>query len=494
MKKLLLLSIGAAFAGTIAAQSLPNGGFENWNNASWMDPMYYNSSNDQDIPKGGAANVTQVAGVASTFTVQYGVQATTISNVVDGDEGGYFINADVNGNGGPTGGIQTGWTSKPTGIRFYYQYTPVSNDTAAVIVFFKYEGAIEDTFLITLPTAASSYTLHSYYKNISNMAFVPDTVIFGALSSIKILQNNGGGNSLPVGSTLTIDSVTFTGVSSQPAELNGDFQQWVTNSELIPVGWYTNPNVTQSTDFYAGSYAMELETTSNTEDGLEPGQASTGYYSQHCNSNCTPFGEPYTPTGSGKDTLYFYYKYVPQPNDTATVYLNFIKNGDGVFGSNIFMYGTTSTYTQAYIAFDLNGLSPMPDSVTVTVLSSSHAHDTTSSQYVPYIGTVLKVDNMYFGSQKSVDLGVNTLSATEGIRVYPNPAKNQINIDLSNLLGSLESIAMYDMSGRMLSTQNYAGGVRNTMETIDISGFSAGVYLIEATTTNGKFYQKVVKE
>ncbi|MGP8216645.1 MAG: T9SS type A sorting domain-containing protein [Bacteroidia bacterium] len=188
------------------------------------------------------------------------------------------------------------------------------------------------------------------------------------------------------------------------------------------------------------------------------------------------------------DTLEFWYKYLPEPNDTAYVWLNFKKNGVNIYGTGIGIYQTEASWTYNSIPFNIG---QKPDSVIIEIASSSHSNDTSNTQYGPYVGSTLIIDNLEFASQP---LGVNQLPVQAGIKVYPDPAKNQINVDLTNVSGSLQKIALYDMSGRMLSSVAYKDGVRNNIETIDISGFSAGMYMIEVTTDNGKFYQKINKE
>src|SRR5581483_10550830 len=85
----------------------------------------------------------------------------------------------------------------------------------------------------------------------------PDTVVFGATSSNLLINNFRG---IP-GSNLTIDSVTFTGVVSQPALLDGDFENWTMDTATFPNSWVgTYPGVFMSTDKYSGTYALELTT------------------------------------------------------------------------------------------------------------------------------------------------------------------------------------------------------------------------------------------
>ncbi len=483
MKKLLLLSVTGCFAAALAAQSIPDGGFEFWNTTTWNDPQYYNSSNDKEAPQGIAANVTQTTG----FHGLYGVMLKTISSV-NGVEGAYFINANVGGNGnGIFGGIP--YAQKPTGMRFYYKYTPSGTDTAAVLVIFKKAGSSIDSFLITLPQTVTSYTLRSYFPSHS-LTVTPDTVVFGAVSSIGILHNNGGGKKGGnPGSTLVIDSVTFTGVSIQPAEMNGDFENWTSNSVLFPPGWIINyPNAIRTTDAQSGSYALELQTLNNSNgNGNGQGQAGTGFY-PNCSGMCTELGG--FPYSLAIDTLEFGYKYSPTAGDTANISLSFKKNGQNIYGTGISIFTTNTSYKNMSLAFNTGNT---PDTVMINISSSWHNNDTSNTQYTKYAGSVLKIDNMTFASQKK-SLGVKNEGDAGAISIYPNPARNQMNVNLTNISDALEKLAVYDLSGRLLSTQIYSGNVRTLTETIDISSFASGIYLIEVTTGTGRFYQKICKE
>ncbi len=142
MKKLLFIS-ALLFAGVcLMAQAIPDGGFEFWHTATWMDPQGFSTSNVQsngyNASYGLPANVSQVAGEHGSF----GAQIKTILFCTD-TMGGFLINANVNGNG-IKGGIP--YAQKPTGLRFYYKYATTGVDTACVLVFFKKSGSIIDSF------------------------------------------------------------------------------------------------------------------------------------------------------------------------------------------------------------------------------------------------------------------------------------------------------------------------------------------------------------
>ncbi len=75
--------------------------------------------------------------------------------------------------------------------------------------------------------------------------------------------------------------------------------------------------------------------------------------------------------------------------------------------------------------------------------------------------------------------------AVENFTVYPNPAKNILNVSLAPL--TVEDIAIYDIMGKKLNC-NYSDS------TIDISGLSEGTYFLKINTGNSVFTRKFVKE
>lgn len=81
-------------------------------------------------------------------------------------------------------------------------------------------------------------------------------------------------------------------------------------------------------------------------------------------------------------------------------------------------------------------------------------------------------------------LGVEDMEATNGIKLYPNPAGNQLHVLLTTAAGTNTStnIVIADITGRHMKTANVAAAE----SVIDISGFPAGVYILSYTTPEGK--------
>ncbi len=88
----------------------------------------------------------------------------------------------------------------------------------------------------------------------------------------------------------------------------------------------------------------------------------------------------------------------------------------------------------------------------------------------------------------SVVAGVNEISANNNILIYPNPASDVVNIDLSGVRAT--KIRLLDAEGREVMTQTPS--VNAKVETINCSGFSDGIYFVELLTEGGLISSKLV--
>src|SRR5690554_1595826 len=82
----------------------------------------------------------------------------------------------------------------------------------------------------------------------------------------------------------------------------------------------------------------------------------------------------------------------------------------------------------------------------------------------------------------------------EKINVYPNPAKDILNIDLSDeLLSNPLSYALYDLLGKQIANGSLAVSQNHP---INVSNLATGVYLLKITDQNTQVSQqfKIIKE
>jgi uncharacterized repeat protein (TIGR01451 family) len=94
-----------------------------------------------------------------------------------------------------------------------------------------------------------------------------------------------------------------------------------------------------------------------------------------------------------------------------------------------------------------------------------------------------------FETEFVATLGVADFT-TDNLIVYPNPATNQVSISVQNSADAIAEIRLTDMLGKVVFQQKGT----HTQTTIDLSGLSKGVYMLEVQTEN-KFsvVKKLVK-
>lgn len=124
----------------------------------------------------------------------------------------------------------------------------------------------------------------------------------------------------------------------------------------------------------------------------------------------------------------------------------------------------------------------------------------TTLNNLPADGTwILRVVDAYNGdggSVNAVTLSIcnieQSLSATSNalaeIKVYPNPTKGILNINLGSDTFRESTFVMYDVQGRHVVTKKSS----NTMETLNVENLSEGIYMLTIENDLGKTTKKVV--
>jgi hypothetical protein len=96
-----------------------------------------------------------------------------------------------------------------------------------------------------------------------------------------------------------------------------------------------------------------------------------------------------------------------------------------------------------------------------------------------------------FEKEKISNVGINdqVLQKT-GISIYPNPAREFINVSLLKSSPEDQTITLRDMTGSVLYTNKLSGSQQKT--TIDVSNLTSGVYFITVGTDSGSSCKKLV--
>ncbi len=105
-----------------------------------------------------------------------------------------------------------------------------------------------------------------------------------------------------------------------------------------------------------------------------------------------------------------------------------------------------------------------------------------------YYASIVNDPNVIFSTACLLGTSQNELLGK--INMYPNPAKNTVNIEIASGV-ILESIAIYNPLGQLVKT--LTDSELSASLSIDVSALKTGSYFMEITSNNGKITKKFVK-
>jgi hypothetical protein len=77
-------------------------------------------------------------------------------------------------------------------------------------------------------------------------------------------------------------------------------------------------------------------------------------------------------------------------------------------------------------------------------------------------------------------------------KIFPNPARSIVQLKHKQLTDSQSKLFIYNVNGQTIKTINLSPG--STLQTIDIAGFSNGIYLFQIRYGDGSTeHQSLVK-
>ena len=110
------------------------------------------------------------------------------------------------------------------------------------------------------------------------------------------------------------------------------------------------------------------------------------------------------------------------------------------------------------------------------------------------IGTDINgcVDSVEFTQNVSQCVGIETLnSGTTSLSVYPIPANDNVNIEISNMNNNSEMIMnIYSIDGKVVVTQKI--NFENNKTSVNTSSIESGIYLVEIISEQEKLTKRIV--
>lgn len=188
-------------------------------------------------------------------------------------------------------------------------------------------------------------------------------------------------------------------------------------------------------------------------------------------------------TVTGKVTLYFKQEEFNAYNLTSTVKLP-TSSTDTTNKANLVIEkysGTSSTGTVASYGTAATTISP---NVTDIVWNGTYGYWEVTFQANGFGGYFVKAKSTKSMARSTADTTLNSQ-----VNIYPNPAKNMVNVSLGKY--SKAEVTIYDASGKLIKTTE----ANSNSTQIDISEWANGTYLFNITfDDNTKVVKKVIKE
>ncbi|WP_343910983.1 Ig-like domain-containing protein, partial [Aquimarina litoralis] len=172
----------------------------------------------------------------------------------------------------------------------------------------------------------------------------------------------------------------------------------------------------------------------------------------------------------------------PTANSSFEITINFDEDISD-FGLNdiIVDNGTISNFSGGGLSYQATITAITTGIVTVYINPGSFS-DLYGNQNAVLTEFIINFDNT---------LSVNDENLLERLKVYPIPSKKIINIS-GELSFKLERIEFYDIRGKLIFSKTLDG--RNISNSIDISSFHSGLYLMKIFSKTAAITKKIIKE
>lgn len=249
----------------------------------------------------------------------------------------------------------------------------------------------------------------------------------------------------------------------------------------MPAQWAGSPSVTKSTDAHSGTYAINLKADTFTNPQTQktdsiPGICVTGQPGMGPGVK----GIDGYPSTARPDSFTGWYKYAPIGQDDFAIVVTLTKwntstNQRDIISNTMYIGSAASSYTRFSFPIMYSSNNNMPDSITIMLASSD--------PQTRKLGSVLLVDDIAFVTK--IGSGIETQKQSSlDLNLYPNPAKNILNFTINNLSSQSNNIKILNAVGKTI----YLGSATQSMNGIDISQYSTGVYFIQLIDNNTKQY------
>ncbi|HVW99644.1 MAG TPA: PKD domain-containing protein [Candidatus Babeliaceae bacterium] len=189
----------------------------------------------------------------------------------------------------------------------------------------------------------------------------------------------------------------------------------------------------------------------------------------------------------GIDTVMIYLQHVIDDSSFTddTLYAKVVAIANPVVAS------ISAIDTSSNIIFSANGVQNVTnyhwdfgDGNTSTDASPTHAYNSSGNYTVTLIASNSCESDTVTTNVTAVGLGIANVNNTGGISVYPNPAQQQLNVQIPERL-QVTKWEIINGVGSVIHSEKAEG--KNGSESIDVHSLSDGYYILKVSTTTGNY-------
>ena len=272
------------------------------------------------------------------------------------------------------------------------------------------------------------------------------------------------------------------------AQPNGGFENWSTQYTYEnPDNWQTLNFVsilgdplsafkTTGVDKHSGNYGLKLQTiflNSNPAPGVL--RDTMGYLFTGKINTSPPslkYGIPYV---GRPEKLEFWAKYIPVDTDLAGASV-ILQKWNGIKTDTIAMGSVTIDTTISFTLFQINLVYYSNELSDTVVIGFSSSY----SKQRARVGSALYLDDVALTGW----VGIDEHSLADKVKVYPNPAKD--NITIHTQIVEADNVQLIDALGRLAGVYK----IQNYDANINTAAFAEGIYFYELRDKKNKILTK----
>ena len=404
------------FITTLINAQIPGANFETWQTATFEYPQYadWTIYHERITPEYAGYLEKSTDASDGSYAIKFNTYGT--------HDFGYVVYGQV-GDDGPSGGIP--FADSPTQVTISYKCNMAAGDSAGVWVVLYSNGSeiTDDRFAVG--------GIQSVYKDttfiLSAYTETPDSLMFAVVPCDPFVEEIRTD-----GNEVYFDNVRFNGANNVQIPDNS-FESWASKTQDYTAEMkYIRALCEKSDDAYSGNFALKMTTQNvrwdddDDEIDMENELSLWGKrdWIEVSPDNHEPRITGGLPIHARKDTLVFYYIYIPPTGVIDTAELNLIFDKDSLEVHNHWdMLLPTDTYTKFEVPYDLDNVggksSVEADSMILAFASSKWRNNWLESD-TTIKGSRLYIDYMYFKSQ------LYSVSATAGSNGTVSPTDTSI--------------------------------------------------------------------